>query len=261
MGDIPASTNMISTIITNPAPGDTVPANTNFTVNLQVLNLEAGSFTNPDTTYYAAPQALKNGNIVGHTHITIQSLGDSITTSTPPDPAVFAFFKGVNDDGNGQGGLNATVAGGLAAGAYRVCTMTSASNHQPVLMPVAQRGAQDDCTKFVVTDGGAASAGTGGAASAGTGDDTSASSSTVAAAAATSSTAVVGTGSNSTVSTGSTTGGNTNSSGGNTNSSGGNTNSNGGNANSNGGNSNSNFNHHGGRRARYGRFAAREFVA
>ena len=28
--------------------------------------------------------------------------------------------------------------------------MTSASNHQPAVMPVAQRGAQDDCTKFTV---------------------------------------------------------------------------------------------------------------
>jgi hypothetical protein len=29
--------------------------------------------------------------------------------------------------------------------------LASASNHQPVLMPVAQRGSADDCTKFVVT--------------------------------------------------------------------------------------------------------------
>jgi hypothetical protein len=28
--------------------------------------------------------------------------------------------------------------------------MNSASNHQPVIMPVAQRGAQDDCQKFTV---------------------------------------------------------------------------------------------------------------
>lgn len=35
--------------------------------------------------------------------------------------------------------------------------MNSASNHQPVIMPVAQRGAQDDCQKFTV---GAASSNT-----------------------------------------------------------------------------------------------------
>jgi|SRR5271168_4185475 len=138
MGQIPSSDNMISTIITNPQPGDTLPANTNFTVTMQVTNLDAGTFTNPNTTYYAAPQTLNNGNIVGHTHITIQSLGNSLSTTTPPDPKTFMFFKGVNNAGNGQGGLSAVVAGGLPAGAYRVCTMTSAANHQPVLMPVSR---------------------------------------------------------------------------------------------------------------------------
>ena len=137
MGDIPSSGNMISMIITNPAPGDTIAANQDFTVNVQSANLEAGSFTNPDTTYYAAPQELKNGNVVGHTHITIQSLGNNIATATPPDAGTFAFFKGINDAGDGKGGLSAAVAGGLAAGVYRVCTMTSASNHQPVTMPVS----------------------------------------------------------------------------------------------------------------------------
>jgi hypothetical protein len=135
MGDIPANTNMISTIITFPEPGQTIAADTDFKFTLQVSNLVAGSFTNPDLTYYAAPQALEGGNIVGHTHVTVQSLGD-INTQTPPDAQTFAFFKGINDAGNGQGGLSAAVAGGLPAGVYRVCTMTSASNHQPVLMPV-----------------------------------------------------------------------------------------------------------------------------
>jgi transcription initiation factor TFIID subunit 15 len=172
MGDIPSSQNMISTIITNPGPGDTIAANQDFTVNIQVANLVAGSFTNPQSTYYSAPQALSGGKIVGHTHVTIQSLGNNIATTTPPDAGTFAFFKGINDAGDGNGGLSTTVAGGLPAGVYRVCTMTSASNHQPVTMPVsrqsinryllltvvsqlAQRGAQDDCNKFTVTDGGA----------------------------------------------------------------------------------------------------------
>jgi transcription initiation factor TFIID subunit 15 len=137
MGDIPSSSNMISTIITSPGPGDTIAANQDFNVNLQVANLVAGSFTNPDTTYYAAPQALEGGKIVGHTHVTIQSLGNNIATTTPPDAGTFAFFKGINDAGDGNGGLTAAVTGGLPAGVYRVCTMTSASNHQPVTMPVS----------------------------------------------------------------------------------------------------------------------------
>ena len=136
MGEIPSKANMISTIITFPQSGSTIPPNQPFNVSLQVSNLVAGSFTNPDTTYYSAPQTLKGGKIVGHTHITVQSLA-SMNTNTAPDPTVFAFFKGVNDAGNGDGGLSAPVASGLPAGYYRVCTMTSASNHQPVLMPVS----------------------------------------------------------------------------------------------------------------------------
>jgi transcription initiation factor TFIID subunit 15 len=62
---------MFSTIITNPAPEDTLQANTAFTVDLQVNNLEAGTFTDPLTTNYSTPQSLKTGNVVEHTYVTI----------------------------------------------------------------------------------------------------------------------------------------------------------------------------------------------
>ena len=137
MGNIPASTNMVSTIITFPQAGSTIPANTDFNFTLQTQNLVAGVFTNPDTTYYAAPQDLQGGNVIGHSHVTVQTLGDSINPTTPPDPATFVFFKGINDAGNGQGLLAAAVAGGLPAGIYRVCTLGSSANHQPLLMPVS----------------------------------------------------------------------------------------------------------------------------
>lgn len=154
MGDIPSTANMVSSIITDPAPGQDVAANTAFTVKVQVAKLAAGSFTNPANTYYAAPQALNGqGLIIGHTHVTIQDLGGSLTPTNAPNADTFAFFKGINDNGNGNGGLEALVTDGLPAGFYRVCTMASASNHQPVIMPIAQRGAQDDCTKFTVGQG------------------------------------------------------------------------------------------------------------
>lgn len=146
MGDIPSTDKMISGIIIKPGPGEDIQPNTDFKVELQVDNLVAGSFTNPDKTYYAAPQQLKGGKIVGHTHVTIQSLGRDLATQTPPDPQKFAFFKGVNDAGNGAGRLTADVDGGLPAGVYRVCTMTASSNHQPVLMPV-----RDTCNGFAYT--------------------------------------------------------------------------------------------------------------
>lgn len=115
-----------------------------------MTGLVAGFFTNADATYYSAPQALSGGFVQGHTHVTVQDLGNDLNPSQPPDPTKFAFFKGINDPGNGQGLLTATVTGGLPKGNYRVCTLASAENHQPVLMPVAQRGSADDCTKFVV---------------------------------------------------------------------------------------------------------------
>lgn len=154
MGDIPAKTNMVSSIITFPETGTQIASDTDFTVTVQMNNLVAGSFTDADATYYAGPQFLQNGVIVGHTHVTIQDLGKSLNPKVAPDATQFAFFKGINDAGNGKGLLSANVTGGLPAGNYRVCTMASASNHQPVLMPVAQRGTPDDCTKFVVTGNG-----------------------------------------------------------------------------------------------------------
>jgi transcription initiation factor TFIID subunit 15 len=154
MGDMPSSSNMISAVFTSPQNMQDFEVGKDITFSVQIQNLNAGSFTNPDSTYYAAPQSLSGGKVTGHTHVTVQKFGDNIgaitNTQTPPDASTFAFFKGINDDGNGQGLLSATAAGGLSAGAYRVCSMTSASNHQPVLMPVAQRGAQDDCKYFTV---------------------------------------------------------------------------------------------------------------
>ena len=70
--------------------------------------------------------------------VTIQTLGNNLTPQQAPDASTFAFFKGIDDAGDGKGGLSADVTGGLPAGNYRVCTMSAAANHQPVTMPVAQ---------------------------------------------------------------------------------------------------------------------------
>jgi transcription initiation factor TFIID subunit 15 len=137
MGDIPAQADMVSSIVTFPGPGQDVEADQDFDITVQIDNLVAGTFTNPDTTYYTAPQQLQGGKIIGHTHVTVQDLKGDINTKTPPDPVTFTFFKGINDAGDGNGGLSAPVPGGLPAGTYRVCTMVAASNHQPVIMPVS----------------------------------------------------------------------------------------------------------------------------
>jgi hypothetical protein len=155
MGQLPAKNKMMSSIITFPLAGSaTIQSDTTFNITVQMSNIVAGSFTNADSTYFAAPQALQGGVVVGHTHVTVQDMGKSLNPTGALDPTQFAFFKGINDAGNGQGLLSATVTGGLPAGNYRVCTMASASNHQPAIMPVAQRGTADDCTKFTVVGSG-----------------------------------------------------------------------------------------------------------
>ncbi|PQE04860.1 ribosomal s17 protein [Rutstroemia sp. NJR-2017a BBW] len=136
MGQLPAKDKMMSSIITFPLAGSaTIQSDTTFNITVQMSNIVAGSFTNADSTYFAAPQALQGGVVVGHTHVTVQDMGKSLNPTTALDPTQFAFFKGINDAGNGKGLLSATVTGGLPAGNYR-------------------RGTADDCTKFTVVGSG-----------------------------------------------------------------------------------------------------------
>ena len=138
MGKIPAKNRMVSAILTNPKHNDNLEEKQTFTIQLSVKDLQAGVFVNPTTQYYTAPQDVNGqGQIIGHVHVTIQDIGD-LNTPNIPDPSTFAFFKGIDDAGDGNGNLQTTVEGGLPAGVYRVCTLTAAANHQPVIMPVAQ---------------------------------------------------------------------------------------------------------------------------
>ena len=137
MGDLPAQATMVSAMITFPGHNQDIAADTDFDIETTVNNIQLGTFVNPDTNYYTSPQQLNaQGQIIGHVHVTIQDLGGDINSQTPPDPSKFAFFKGINDAGDGNGNVKAAVAGGLPQGAYRVCTLTAAANHQPVTMPV-----------------------------------------------------------------------------------------------------------------------------
>ncbi|EIM83328.1 uncharacterized protein STEHIDRAFT_141131 [Stereum hirsutum FP-91666 SS1] len=186
MGVIAASTNIPSSKFTNPKNLDTIAANQDFTVTMAVSNLETGNFVNAASNYYSAPQQVNaQGNIVGHTHIVIEQL-DSLTQTTPTDPTKFAFFKGV-DGAAVNGAVSVDVTGGLPAGTYRMASINSAANHQPVLVAIAQHGSCDDQVYFTVGGNGAAASGS--AASA-------ASSATSGAAAAASSSAAASTGKN-----------------------------------------------------------------
>lgn len=105
--------------------------------------MQTGVFTNAANTYYAAPQQLnKGGQIIGHNHVVIEAI-PSLDSTQPTNPRVFAFFKGLNAAA-ANGKLTADVTKGLPAGTYKMSSITSAGNHQAVLMPVAQRGSVDD---------------------------------------------------------------------------------------------------------------------
>lgn len=147
IGEIPSVDNMVSALIVNPKNTQTIRKDTPFTVEVKIANLATGFFTDPEVDYYQVQQTLDDrGTIQGHSHVVIQRLNGT----NVPDPRAVAFFKGLNDAAV-NGVLSATVENGLPeAGRYRVCTMNTSNSHQPVVMPTAQHGAQDDCIRITV---------------------------------------------------------------------------------------------------------------
>ena len=105
--------------------------------------MQTGFFVNAQENYFAAPQQLNNkGQIQGHSHVVIEQL-DSIEQTVTTNPQKFAFFKGLNDAAV-NGLLTADVTNGLPVGAYKLSSINSAANHQPVIVPIAQHGSLDD---------------------------------------------------------------------------------------------------------------------
>lgn len=110
---------------------------------MQIKNMETGFFVNANENYFAAPQFLNaQGQIQGHSHVVIEQLS-AIDQTTTTDPTKFVFFKGLNAKAVG-GKLTADVTNGLPAGAYKLSSINSAANHQPVIVAVAQHGSLDD---------------------------------------------------------------------------------------------------------------------
>lgn len=164
MGAIPSSNNMPSAKFTVPKNGDTLQENTPFTITMAVANFQTGAFVNAQENYFAAPQQLNGqGQIIGHSHVVVETL-TALDQTTPTDPTKFAFFKGLNAPA-ANGVLTADVTTGLPAGVYKLSSINTAANHQPVLVPIAQHGSLDDAVYFTVTaDGKPAAAPAGSAA-------------------------------------------------------------------------------------------------
>ncbi|KAI8924128.1 hypothetical protein BC831DRAFT_466949 [Entophlyctis helioformis] len=153
-GLIPDVNKMVSTLITSPAFGSTVSNKNDITVRIDTANLATGFFALANEQYYMAPQTLdpQRGIIQGHQHITVQKL-DNVNSA--PNAKVFEFFKGLNEAATDNGGrkLEAVIPAGTIkqSGLYRICSITGTHTHQPVIMPVAQRGSQDDCIRLTIT--------------------------------------------------------------------------------------------------------------
>ncbi|KAJ3879336.1 hypothetical protein F5051DRAFT_403168 [Lentinula edodes] len=196
IGTIPSVQNMPSAKFASPANGDTIAANTEFTITMNINNLDTGNFVNANENYFAAPQQLSaQGQIIGHTHVVIEALSD-LAQTTPTNPQQFAFFKGVNTAAV-NGAVTADVTSGVPAGAYRLCSINSSSNHQPVIVPIAQHGSLDDCVYFTASgDGATASNAT--AAAAGAANSTAAGTAAAAAGTAAAATGAAATASNAT---------------------------------------------------------------
>ncbi|KAL0565158.1 hypothetical protein V5O48_016869, partial [Marasmius crinis-equi] len=152
IGLIPAVEKMPSSKFVNPANGATIPANQKFTINMAIKNLVTGNFVNANKNYFSAPQQLDgSGTIIGHSHVVVEQLSN-LGQTEPTDPNKFAFFKGLN--AKAANGIVSADVDGLPAGAYRLCSINSAANHQPVIAPVAQHGSLDDCVYFTASANG-----------------------------------------------------------------------------------------------------------
>jgi hypothetical protein len=131
----------------------TIEPNQAFTIQMKVNNMVLGNFVNAQSNYYAAPQQVNGqGIVIGHTHVVIEEL-PTFDSSEPLDPLTFRFFKGVNGAADGNGIVTAAVDKGLPAGFYRLCSINTAANHQPVLVSNAQHGSLDDCVYFAIGQG------------------------------------------------------------------------------------------------------------
>lgn len=164
MGDIIPKANMPSSKFKNPANFSKIPANKAFTIEMNIINLQAGVFTNAQKTYYMAPQQLNGQKVlIGHSQyvpfvirfiklsiiltlflssFVIQPMGDFADPKIL-DPATFTFFKGI-DTAAQNGVLSVEVAAGVPAGNYRIASINTDSNHAPAIAAVAQHGLLDD---------------------------------------------------------------------------------------------------------------------
>ncbi|KAF9506996.1 hypothetical protein BS47DRAFT_1304542 [Hydnum rufescens UP504] len=126
-----------------PTNNANLAVDTTFTIKMAIKNMVTGNFVNAQANYYAAPCQVDNtGTVIGHSHVVVEAL-PAIDSTAVTNPTTFQFFKGLNAAAV-NGVLTADVTGGLPAGAYRLASINTCANHQPVLGSIAQHGSFDD---------------------------------------------------------------------------------------------------------------------
>ncbi|KAJ7087546.1 hypothetical protein B0H15DRAFT_297476 [Mycena belliarum] len=153
MGVLPSSAHMPTSKFTYPRNGEILAPDSPMTIGLAVTNLAMGNSADLTTSFLAAPQQLDaNGNIRGRAFIVVEQLSASMFA--PTDPKLFKLFTGVNALPDSTGVVTTTISG-LSTGFYRVSSIITATNGQPVLLPVLQHGAVNDAIYITVANGGA----------------------------------------------------------------------------------------------------------
>jgi hypothetical protein len=126
MGRIVSKDKMPSAKFKYPLNGSLIAANTTFTVQLAIQNLDTGYFSNSDTNFLAAPQSVNDqGVLMGHSHIVIQAVSSYMSVD-PLDPQQFVFFKALNAAATNNI-LSIAVTGGIPAGIYRISSVSLAA--------------------------------------------------------------------------------------------------------------------------------------
>ena len=158
-GLIPLAENMISTLIIFPENGQSLGGDEGFDIVFETINLISGKSLNLKNQYLALPQTLdpQTGMIEGMQSISIQPLQSQIGNDlafNAPDANVFSFYQILNtrSDSGGKTSYTTTVKPRQikTRGLHRICTLAMSRSGMAAIMPIAQRGAQDDCIRVFI---------------------------------------------------------------------------------------------------------------
>ena len=146
LGLLPSSAKMPATQITTPLSGSTIPVSA-LKVTLKVTNFNAVA---GNKAYLSMPQQLgRNGFINGKIQLSIQKLDANVADAA--DTLFFRVGGGVSDSvSNAVFNVPQSIIKLAQGGRLRICSILGGDSLQPVVMPVAQRGAQDDCVRVFV---------------------------------------------------------------------------------------------------------------